>query len=145
MRFSPFFPFFPPILLAESATTFTAGQLGAAIGILLLALSVIVAWRKVFNQDPPLYKEYVTRTQHDKDQAETWAELKRHAARRAEIYEEQKRQGEKLARLEVATQQQTEDLGTIKDQIADANERINAVPERTISLLLDAQKLSDRR
>jgi septal ring factor EnvC (AmiA/AmiB activator) len=130
-------------LLAETAApSFTAGQLYAVCGVLVFILSAVVLVRKVFGHEPPLHKEYVTKADHDKFRDETTQELKRHAARRAEIYEEQKKQGEKLARLETATAQQNSDLAAIKEQLADVNERVNAVPERTINLLLDAQKLT---
>ena len=51
-----------PFILAQSATDFTAGQLGAFVGILLLILGVVIAWRQVFSANPPLHKEYATKT-----------------------------------------------------------------------------------
>lgn len=119
-----------------------------AVGWVLASLvglgSAVVLFRKVFGHEPPLHKEYVTQAEHARDWREIKEELARHAARRSEIYQEQKAQGEKLARLEVASTRLTADLADLKEQVAAAQQRIAAVPERTIGLLLDAQRLSSK-
>lgn len=75
-------------LLAESATTFTAGQLGAAIGILVLGLGVIIAWRKVFQADPPLHKEYVRRDELEKIERALKEDLTKQAGARKGMHQE---------------------------------------------------------
>lgn len=123
-----------------------SGYIG--IGWVLAALFAIaggaLVLKHLFRADPPLHKEYVSRTEHEKFRDETALELKRHAARRAEIYDEQKRQGERLARVEEANKQQTHDLHVIKTELGDLNDRVDAVPERTINLLLEARKVTSR-
>lgn len=113
-----------------------------AMGWVLVALTAlggaVLIFRKVFGHTPPLHKEYASKT--DVEKLET--ELKRHAARRVEIYNEQKAQGEKLARLETATNAQTKDISDLKDAMTDVNKRIDAIPERTVGLLIDAQRLT---
>ncbi len=102
---------------------------------------------------PPLHQTYVARDDFEKIlhvertaldllRTETNTELKRSAARRAEIYDEQKGQGERLARVETETRQQSADLTAIKHDIAELHDRIDALPQRLLTLLLDAQKVA---
>lgn len=131
-----------PALLASQATALPDPNGYVAVGWVLAVLVVlggaVVLFRKVFGHNPPLHKEYASKT--DVEKLET--ELKRHAARRVEIYNEQKAQGEKLARLETATTAQSKDISDLKDAMTDVNKRIDAIPERTVGLLIDAQRLT---
>lgn len=77
-----------PTLLAESATDFTAAQLGSAIGILLLLLTVIIAWRRVFGHEPPLHKEYITRSEVEKIEKTLKDDLTKQAGARKQMHEE---------------------------------------------------------
>lgn len=135
----------------------TATPSAEFIGMLVLGLILLTRWLWDYNKNrreetaqhepranPPLHKEYVSKADHDLFRTETNTELKRHAARRAEIYDEQKRQSEKLAKLEEATGRLSEDVSTLKNEVREAQDRITAIPERTISLLLDAQKIGGK-
>jgi hypothetical protein len=116
-----------PIFAETSATSYTASQLGAAIGILLLGLSVIIAWRKVFGAEPPLHKEYATKS-----------ELR-------EVHGRIKREREEIDRA--FAQQRTDVKGLtdkLDDQTNELNKRIDAVPQRVIDLLLDAKELAKK-
>lgn len=131
-----------PFLLAQTLPEpSSAAAVGWFIGVLLVLAAGALIFKQLFKSDPPMHKEYVSRQEHEKHRDDMAKELARHAARRAEIYEEQKKQGEKLARLEVSTERQNQDLKTIKEELSEANERIDQVPQRTIDLLLDAQKV----
>jgi len=77
-----------PLLLAESATAFTAAQLGAALGILLFVLGIIVAWKKAFGHEPPLHKEYATRIELDKVEKTLKEDLTKQASARKKMHEE---------------------------------------------------------
>lgn len=128
------------------------------IGLVVLVLILVSRWLWDYSRhereqtqlhepraNPPLHKEYVSKADHDQFRKETVEELKRHAGRRAEIYEAQKQQGEKLVRLETMVAQQGEDLSALKEQTKELQERITSVPQRTIDLLLDAQRLTAKK
>jgi hypothetical protein len=99
-----------PPLLAESATAFSATQLGAAVGILLLVLTIIVAWKKAFGHEPPLHKEYALRADHDKLAAKMDEEFKRERLSRKGLYEKVEAQGNAIASLRASTEAQTKQL-----------------------------------
>lgn len=128
------------------------------IGMLVVGIIFLTRWLWDYNRsrreetqqhepraNPPLHKEYVTKADYTKESDELKAELKRHAARRAEIYDGQKVQSEKLARLEVASERQGADLAALKTEMGDLQTRVTEIPERTISLLIDAQKIAAKR
>lgn len=110
-----------------------------SIGWLIVALvaigGAIVLFRKVFGQDPPLHKEYVTKSDHEKALQEIDRELKRHAARRAEIYDEQKLQAENISGLKAEMKAQTDSLADLKEEQSRIRDRIDDVPQRTINIL----------
>lgn len=117
-------------------------QVGIFIGCVAFLVALAVGIKVLLQRDPPLHKEYVAKADHDKFRDEMTAELKRHAARRVEIYDEQKRQSVQLVRLETLSQQQGSDIAALKTQAAELQERVDAIPRRTIDLLIDAQRLA---
>ncbi len=113
----------------------------AAIGILMLGLGVIIAWRKVFGHEPPLHEAYASKKEHAALIAKMEEELKRERFSRKGLYEKVEKQGADIASLKTETESQSEDLGNLKVQIQETQNRIDAVPERTIRLLRETKGL----
>jgi|GEM_PF-5054404 len=59
--------------IAEYTPAFSGGELAVFLGILFFLLATVIAWRKVFGNDPPLHKEYVTNAAHLKLEQDTKA------------------------------------------------------------------------
>lgn len=107
----------PLLLLAESGTSFTAGQLAAFLGIVAFLLGLVLLSRKVFGHDPALHKEYVSRADHEKLERELKADLAKQAGARKGIYEKIEAQGRDIASLKSETTSQTRQLSTMDAKI----------------------------
>lgn len=102
-----------PLLIAESATSFTAAQLGAAVGMLAVVLGIIVAWKKAFGHEPPLHKEYALRADHEKLEKKMDEEFKRERLSRKGLYEKVEAQGNAIAAMRASTEAQTKQLTSL--------------------------------
>lgn len=123
------------MIFAQYAPTFTAGELFAVVGILVFILFAVVLARKVFGHEPPLHKEYATKTdlreahgrigreREEIDRAFALARESRHALD-AKVEAHRKE-------LDLKLEQQTKEINT----------RIDAIPGRTIALLNETKQL----
>jgi len=127
-------------ILAEYSPSFTPGELAAFLGILAFLLGLVVLSQKAFGHNPPLHKEYLSKSDFEAFRLETNAEFKRHAGRRAEIYRKQEDHGQTITRLESESERHTKDIAEAKLAIAEVDRRIDEVPQRTIEQLNEAKK-----
>jgi hypothetical protein len=122
-----------PAMFAEaastSATAFTDRQLGAALGILLFALTVVIAWRKVFGHEPPLHKEYVTRIEVEKIERSLKDDLTKQAGSRKQMHKEIEDLRVAQGRLEEKTDSQTQQLFQLDNKIEDLPDKILRIIE----------------
>lgn len=105
--------------LAQSTETVSAGTLG----IVMLCLIILTRWLWDYNRarredsaqhepraNPPLHKEYVTKEQHAKLEAEFRTEAARQSNSRKGIYGQLEEQGKQIARLETNSEVQSRQL-----------------------------------
>lgn len=86
-------------------------------------------------------KQVITRDEFEKQQAETKAELARHAASRKGIYERMENQGREIGELRAQSDQHGRMLTDLKGQIEKTADRIDQIPTRTINLLKETKDL----
>lgn len=104
------------MLLAQYSPTFTAGELFAFLGIAVFVLFAVVLSRKVFGHEPPLHKEYFTKTEHAEFANAINTKLEKQDAHRSEIRTEQKAQGLQISALQAESTHQTKTLAEIKSE-----------------------------
>ena len=108
--------------------TYTSAELGAVMGVLLLLLTLAIAARKVFGNDPPLHRQYASREDADFLKSEIG---KIDTERRTSVANLHLKIDTQLASLRIELNSKIENL----------EGRIDAVPQRTISLLRETKGL----
>jgi hypothetical protein len=131
------------LLLAQVASppTFTPGEFYAVVGVLLLLLAIAIAIKILIKREPPMHREYMARSDCEKQHNEVQTALNRDAFARKEIYRTLSAQGEQISALKNGMDTQTISLTGLKMQIDHTNERIDAIPSRVISLLRETKNL----
>ena len=110
-------------VLAGSFLEATPGQFFAVCIILAFLLTVAVGIKTLFQREPPLHREFVSREQCEKQHLAISAELGRHAASRKGIYE-------KIEEMDRHAAERTEMLRMeIKNDNRGIHERINQILE----------------
>lgn len=116
------------IPLAQATATYTSGELAAFLGILSFLLGLIVLGRKVFGHEPPLHREYASRTDA--------------AILKTEIDKVDHERRTSVANMHAKCDGQMSALrGELNAKIEKLEIRIDAVPERTIKLLRETKDL----
>lgn len=115
-------------LLAQASPEYSPPQLGVALGIAFFIFALIIAARKVFGHEPPLHKEYVSKTEAERLKGEL---DKIDNERRTSVANLHGKIDSQVAGLRAELTAKIEHLET----------RIDAVPARTISLLRETKDL----
>ncbi len=123
------------MIIAQYSPTFTAGQLAAFLGIILFVFALILAGRKVFGQDPPLHKEYVTRNEHESLKKKMDEELGRERGARKQIHQDIAALQTGIEVVKSQNREQSERIGEIRNDQLAIRDRIDDFPKRTIELL----------
>lgn len=114
--------------IAQVSPSFTAMQLATFMGIVFFIFALVIAARKVFGQDPPLHKEYASRTDAEFLKGEI---NKVDGERRTSVANLHTKIDTQLAALRAE----------LTGKIEKLEGRIDAVPERTIKLLRETKDL----
>ena len=119
--------------------SFTPTTLYEFLGIVGFLIGILVGIKTL--RSPKPQDEFVSKIDYDKQQAEIREELKRHTSSRKGIYEKLEEQGKSISRIESTMTQHGQELITLNDTIDKTNERIDAIPQRVISLLRETKNL----
>lgn len=111
-----------------SQVTYTAGELGSFLAIATFLLAAVILVRKVFGHEPPLHKEYASRTSTDLLKTEI---DKIDNERRTSVANLHNKVDANIAALRAELTEKIEKL----------EDRIDAVPGRTIALLRETKNL----
>lgn len=139
--------------LATSSPTAPTAEF---IGLVVLVLILLTRWLWDYNKNrreeaalhepkanPPLHKEYVTRTEHERDFKILHDDITQGAASRKRMHGEIDKIAQEQAALRKVNESQTTELGHLRTEIRTVNSRLDEIPKRTIELLATTKKLHE--
>lgn len=141
--------------LPDPTSAQSIGFIALALFSLIAGINQILRLTDRFRTQPPPHLTYATKKEHDQQVAKCAQDQKDMEKRfgetitaerraRKEIHEQIGVLTTELASVKSETRQQTSALDDLRDQQGKMNERIDAIPQRTISLLRETQQLHSR-
>jgi hypothetical protein len=113
-----------------NSPSYTPGELAAFLGITVFLLGGYLLARKAIVPEPPLHKEYITRTEVEKIEKNLKDDLSKQAGARKDIHRDIETLRIGQARLETETATQTRQLLLLDGKIEDLPEKIIRLIER---------------
>lgn len=117
------------------------GWLALSLVCLVGGINQVLRFTDRFKEHPPTYQVYATKTDHKELAEKMDTELGRERGARKEIHKEVAALQADISAIKNETAAQTRDINDLKRQVTDSNSRIDAVPQRTISLLRETQQI----
>ncbi|MBI5693653.1 MAG: hypothetical protein HZC55_26550 [Verrucomicrobia bacterium] len=117
------------------------GWIAVALVCLVGGINQVLKLTDRFREQPPAVQTYATKVEHRDLATKLDVELGRERSARKKIHEEIAELQSGVSAIRAETSGQTRDIGELKQQISETNTRIDAVPQRTISLLRETQQL----
>lgn len=133
-----------PLFLAQLPDPQSAQSIGwiaLAIVCLVAGINQVLRLTDRFKEHPPTHLTYATKAEHRELGEKLDAELGRERGSRKKMHEEIAQLQTSVATVRAENANQSKDLRELKQQIADTDRRIDAVPMRTIQLLRETQQL----
>ncbi|PTX95757.1 hypothetical protein DB354_10120 [Opitutus sp. ER46] len=117
------------------------GWLALAVFCAIGGINQVLKFTDRFRETPPSHQTYATKTEHAQLAEKLDTELGRERGSRKKMHEEISKMQSDISAISTDNHAQSKDLADLKRQISATEQRIDAVPMRTIQLLRETQQL----